>query len=987
MSEQKKIDWESIEKKWISRWDSERLFEAEPDESRKKYFVTVAYPYPNSPQHIGHGRTYTLADAHARFMRMRGYNVLFPMGFHYTGTPILGMSRRVAAGDAELLETFRRIYELDDGVVATFVEPVRIASYFHNEIKQGMKEMGYSIDWRREFTTIDAAYSKFISWQFRTLKKKGLIVQGSHPVGWCPNDQNPVSQHDTMGDVEPDFNEYVLVKFRLEQQGDGNERPRIMPAATLRPETLFGVTNLWVNPHVDYVLARVDKVEEWIVSREAARKLEFLNHKIEIVGTIRGGDIVGKRVINPINSELVQVYPADFVEEESGTGIVMSVPAHAPYDFDALGRLRSDSELRAKYSLGLVAEPVKVIESDSYAGETIPAELAISQAKSAAGDVLEKATTELYSHEFYKGVMNARAGQYAGSLVSEAKVKIKDELISRGSAEIMYELANRPVRCRCGAECVVKILTDQWFLNYGDKEWKSLAHECIGRMDIVPQEIRGEFDYVIDWLKERACARRSGLGTKLPWDPDWIIESLSDSVIYMAYYIIAKYVNAGELASSSLDGLHDSFFDFVMLGSGSLSAVAKENGLPQELVARIRGELKYFYPVDSRHSGRDLVPNHLSFFIFNHVAIFPAEKWPRQIVVNGSVLMDGKKMSKSLGNIIPLRAAIKENGADPIRLAMLVSAELLQDADFSFDALRGIKYKLSGILDLASSVAERNAAEGREEPEDLWLASRLEKHKEETTRSMEKLRVREAIHTILYVLETDLGWYLKRASAKGRNKRDSGMAKILRQYCETQVQMLAPFAPFTADEAWQRMGNSDLVQKSGWPVPEPSRINLVAEEAEFLTQSMISDIQNILRVAKINAKKVVVYVASPWKVKVYVKALGELHAGKMNFGELMKAIIADPETSKAKTDPNLVKKIMDDILAAPVEARERRLKLAGPNQGPFDEAASVLDAASLIGLEAGDASVQVYSEEDAAKYDPKSRAKGARPFKPAIYIE
>src|SRR5919109_5239249 len=218
-----------VDEKWRRRWRELGIFNVDPDLDKKKYFITVAYPYPNSPQHIGHGRTYTLADTHARYMRMKGYNVLFPMGFHYTGTPILAMSRRVAAGDAELMDTFHKIYKLSDDVISTFAEPVKIASYFHNEIKAGMKEMGYSIDWRREFTTIDRMYSKFISWQFRTLRRKGLIVRGSHPVGWCPRDQNPVSQHDTMDDVEPDFNEYTVVKFR---SGDD----LVIPAATLRPE-------------------------------------------------------------------------------------------------------------------------------------------------------------------------------------------------------------------------------------------------------------------------------------------------------------------------------------------------------------------------------------------------------------------------------------------------------------------------------------------------------------------------------------------------------------------------------------------------------------------------------------------------------------------------------------------------------------------------------------------------------------------------------
>src|SRR5579884_130765 len=312
------IDWGSIEKKWVKRWQDAKVFESDPDPARPKYFVTVAYPYPNSPQHIGHGRTYTLADAHARYMRMNGYNVLFPMGFHYTGTPILAMSRRVAEGDKELLETFKKIYRVSDEAISSFVEPVKIASYFHNEIKTGMKEMGYSIDWRREFTTIDPLYSKFISWQFRTLQKKGLIVQGSHPVGWCPRDQSPVSQHDTMGDVEPDFNEYSVIKFELVDTS-GQASTCVLPAATLRPETIFGVTNLWINPDIEYLNVKIDSGETWLVSRDAARKLEFLGRRISVESTIMGKDVVGRQAKNPATSAIIPVLPASFVKADSGT--------------------------------------------------------------------------------------------------------------------------------------------------------------------------------------------------------------------------------------------------------------------------------------------------------------------------------------------------------------------------------------------------------------------------------------------------------------------------------------------------------------------------------------------------------------------------------------------------------------------------------------------------------------------------------------------
>ena len=260
------------------------------------------------------------------------------------------------------------------------------------------------------------------------------------------------------------------------------------------------------------------------------------------------------------------------------------------------------------------------------------------------------------------------------------------------------------------------------------------------------------------------------MGTKLPWDQDWIIESLSDSVIYMAYYILAKYVNDKSIID--VNNLKDSVFDYVLLGRGNIVEVASECNISTALLEQIRQEFTYFYPVDSRHSGRDLVPNHLSFFIFGHVAIFDRENWPKQIVVNGSVLMDGRKMSKSLGNIIPLRDAIKEHSADAIRLAMLISAELLQDADFSFDTVKGIRSKLQDIYDMGiesstdSSQSQIKGAKINEELVDRWLLSRLQRTVADTTMSMDKLRVREAGHNIIYSLDHDLQWYEKRVKAK-----------------------------------------------------------------------------------------------------------------------------------------------------------------------------------------------------------------------------
>ena len=956
------IDWSSMESKWRKIWHDEKYFEADPS-SQKKFFVTVAYPYPNSPQHIGHGRTYTLADVHARFMRMRGYNVLFPMGFHYTGTPILGMAMRVQENDKELIEAFKTLYKVPEKNIKEFSEPVKIADYFHQEIKSGMIEMGFSIDWRREFTTIDPVYNKFIEWQFRKLRSKNLIIQGSHPVGWCPKDQNPVSQHDTLGDVEPSFTEYILIKFRYEKY--------IIPTATLRPETIFGVTNLWINPQVTYKIANVDN-ETWIVSAECARKLEFLDKKVKVVGEIKGSQLVSKKVKIPDRNEEIIIFPASFVKSENGTGIVMSVPAHAPFDYQALEDIKKSSNDQNLASIARSISPISIIQTDGY-GE-IPAKEVTErfQIENQNNPKLEEATKELYAKEFYGGKLKQNTGRFAQKTVAEAKEEVKKWILQSNNADILFELNDGPIHCRCGSECVVKLLNNQWFLDYSNKKWKDDTHYWINEMKILPEEIRGEFNYVVDWLRERACARQHGLGTKLPWDKDWIVESLSDSVIYMAYYILAKYVNGKQLVAENLG---DEFFDYVFLGEGDSKKISSSSKISHDILENIKNEFQYFYPVNARHSGRDLVPNHLTFFVFNHIAIFPKKYWPEEIVVNGSVLMEGKKMSKSMGNIIPLRDAIRTHGADPIRLAILISAELLQDADFNLESVRGIKNKLENILNECSKY--KPAQSDNQEQEDRWLQSRLQQLVLEITSAMEKMRLREALHDVLYEFDSDIQWYLKRVEAKNRKN----VTCTLHEIFSARVSMLSPFAPHIAEEMWNKLGNSGIVSKSLWPSVLENKIDAAALQSENLLKSTLEDIKNILKVTKILPKQIIIYTSDSWKTKAYQKILSSVIKGEMNIGALIKSLIADKDTENVKKDPDFVKKTINDILSEPVESRESKAK-----SGLVEEKKILLEINSLVQKEFG-VEVQVFGESDAQKYDPKNKARTARPFKPAILIE
>ncbi|MFH0748593.1 MAG: leucine--tRNA ligase [Candidatus Bathyarchaeota archaeon] len=970
------LDWRAIEKKWQRRWEEARVFETDPKIECQKLFLTVAYPYPNSPQHVGHGRTFTLTDVYARFKRMQGYNVLFPMAFHYTGTPVLAIAKRITSGDKELINDFVDIYKVPPEVLKTFSDPVKIADYFRNEIKQGMREVGYSIDWRREFTTIDATYSRFIEWQFRKLKSKGLITRGSHPVGWCQNCENPMGQHDTQGDIEPEIGELTVIKFKFGEA--------ILPTGTLRPETIFGVTNIWIRPDREYVKVDVNG-EIWIVSNECVNKLELLERKVIPICKINGKDLVGNYVVNPVTEEKIPIFPASFVDPMNATGVVMSVPAHAPYDYIALEDFKKAELMQHEFGLKpetlMKVKPIALISLDGYSqfpAVDIVARLAV---KKQTDIKLEEATKAIYSQELRHGRMKENTGKYSGLSVADARERIRTELLQSKKAEMMYDLLNRPVYCRCGSEVAVKIFKDQWFIDYSNSEWKTLAHKSLNKMRIFPEELRVEFGNVINWLREKACARKQGLGTKLPWDPQWIIESLSDSVIYMSYYTIAKHIKEHQIDA---DKLNDAVFNYIFLGEGDPSIIAKEKNLNPSLLREMRDEFVYFYPLDNRGSGRDLVPNHLTFFIFNHAAIFPEENWPRQIVVNGSVLMEGKKMSKSFGNIIPLRDALRSYGADPFRLAILATAELLQDADFSNALAKSLREKLERFYSFAMEIidmGERGQGESISTI-DLWLQSRLQQRVMIVTVAIENMRFREAINNSLYMLDQDIQWYLRRSISNGKPK---GIPQILKQVLETRVALLAPFAPHLCEEIWEKLEKPLLVCSSKWPIYDEKKIDVKIIEGEELIKNIRDDIASIIDVTKTAPKKILLYTAAAWKWRIYEKNLKkrenqpELH---LNMRDSMRDVMADSELKTNVENVSVfVQKMVTELNKMPVDVVKKRMII-----GVLDEMDILTDARNFYEREFN--SEIVTQREDAADcYDPKDRTKLAQPYRPAIYIE
>lgn len=844
-----------IERKWQERWEKARIFEANV-EKRPKIFVTFPYPYLNGSVHVGAAFTAFRVDSYARFKRMQGFNVLYPQGFHATGETVLGAIERLKSRDEVQVETFK-LYGATEEDIKNFVEkgPEFTVNFWMKRWIEDLKLAGFSIDWRRSFVTaITPTYSKFIEWQYNTLRKKGYVIKATHPVIWCPRCLSPTGDHDRLvGEGESPI-EYILIKFRL-NSGE------VLPCGTLRPETVFGVTNLWVNPDVEYVKAKFGN-EVWIVSEQSVEKMKDQLRKVESLSKISGKELVGKYAENPKTKEKVIVLPASFVDPEVATGIVMSVPSHAPYDWIGLKDLKEDKETLKKYALEKdveTLEPVSIITTPGF-GEHPAVEvckkMGIKSQKER--EKLEEATNFVYKKEFHQGILKENCGEYSGLKVSECKDKLSKEFLEEGVADTIWETTGKVV-CRCGTKNHVKILENQWFLKYSDEGWKEKVRKCISKMKFYPEEARTQFESTVEWLKDKACTRKKGLGTPLPWDKEWLVETLSDSTIYMAYYTIARIINEKKIKAENLS---DEVFDYIFLGKGDLKDVSKKSGLEKEVIEEMRKEFEYFYPVDLRNSGKDLVPHHLTFYIFHHVAVWEDERyWPKAISVNGYVKAAGSKMSKSKGNIIPLRDLVSSLGSDLVRINLIASNEGLEDADWRDESVASYATRIKFLSRLIDSLSRAKRSEFKKI--DSFITSRMQERIKETTESYEELRFRSAVKSAFFDCINDLKWYVERVGGIENCNRE-----VLRDVLTRTVKLLTPVLPHLCEEFWEKLGNKGFVCVESWPAYDEKKVDKKVVELEESLKNTVEDLKQVLKLAG-KKKNCYLYVVSPEELEYF----------------------------------------------------------------------------------------------------------------------
>jgi leucyl-tRNA synthetase len=952
--------FKEIEEKWQNEWYEARIYEAEVDKEKPKLFITFCFPYVNGHLHVGHAFTSLRNDIYARFKRAQGYNVLFPWAWHWTGEPIAGMAKRIAAKDEIMINLLKRTEKVPDEELVKFTDPLYIANYFTNESRIAIKRLGYSIDWRREFNTTshNKGFSAYVSWQYIKLREKGYVIKGTHPVVWCPRDQSPTGDHDRLQGEGVSPEEIVLIKFKFEDS--------YLVAATLRPETIFGVTNIWVKPDSDLVKINVNG-EKWIVSKETVEKLKGQDFKVEVIEEFKGEKIIGKHAIAPLVNKEIIILPSFFIDPNIGTGIVYSVPSHAPYDYAALRDLKNKPEILQKYGISKEAidkiAPIHIIDTKGYGEHPAVSLIEKMKIKDQTDARLEEATREIYLNEFNKGVMNKLTQEFEGMKVSEAKNKVYEKMLSLGFALKIYDLLS-PVVCRCGTRCIVIILKDQWFLKYSDPEWKEKAKLALSRMRIYPEEARNWFINTIDWLDDKACARKSGLGTPLPWDKEWIIETLSDSTIYMPYYIIAKFVNANAIKA---ENLKKEFFDYVILGEGNVEEVAKQCEISPDLLKKIREEFLYWYPVDLRTSAKELIPNHLTFYIFHHVALLPENLWPKIIAVNGMINIEGKKLSKSKGIVITIKEAIEKYGADPVRFYLASLAEGMEDAEWTSKGMEDAINNLQSFYNLALKIISNEEKEMKSSM-DSWLISSFQRRIKLTTDFLDEFKLRSALVHAFYGVFNDIKWYMKRSETIN--------SKLLKSILRDWLILLSPFIPHICEELWNKLGEKSFIALAKWPSYNPSLIDEVAEAREILITKMYEDISNV-RKLKGKVSKIYIYLPSRKKYELFIKVKEKI-VSKIDRRELIKEIQKEIKDFEEKKIPKMV-----------IEMYEHYFSLEETLRNVIEKAKSIDESVAKElkkMLEKEEITCEIFEEEN-AKYDPLNKAERSLPFKLGFYLE
>ncbi|KAH9929466.1 leucine-tRNA ligase [Fomitopsis serialis] len=844
----------SLEKKYQERWKRERLFEANaptPEETAglsqaeirekfPKWFGNFPYPYMNGSLHLGHAFSISKIEFSAGYHRLLGKRVLFPLGFHCTGMPIKAASDKITREIEMFGPDFSGFKPDDESAAEEVINTSSVTPKSADKAKKGkvaakatglqyqfqiMESMGIPREeipkfadpyyWPKYFPPIcmadNDAFGSRIDW------RRSFITTDANPYYdafrytiYSPKDGQPCMDHDRSEGEALGPQEYTGIRMEVTQWSEAAKaeieskvggRKVFLVAATLRPETMYGQTNCFVGTAIKYGVFAINDQEAYVCTYRAARNMAYqgimtVHGQLTQLAEVEGTALVGTKIKAPFSVyPEVYVLPMENVLATKGTGVVTSVPSDSPDDYTTYMDLRKKAEYYKVDPSWITFEPVPL---------KIRSQKDIKQ--------LAEAKEIAYKEGFYSGTMVI--GEFKGMAVQEAKMKVRDSMIEQGLA-FAYAEPEGMVVSRSSDECVVALM-DQWYLDYGEPTWRAQAEKVLAKMETYHSETRNAFEGVLAWLNKWACARSYGLGSKLPWDPSFLVESLSDSTIYMAYYPIVHFLqgNIDGSKRGTLDIAPEQMTDEVweyLYRNGPWPDPAP---VEKEKIDIMKREYDYFYPFEVRSSGKDLIPNNLTFCLYNHAALFPEDKWPLSMRTNGHLMVNGQKMSKSKGNSMTMRQCVEKFGADAARLCIADAGDGIEDANFDEKTANANILRLHTLMSWCEemTVEQDKLRKGARNYHDRLFEEEIFNLINITKQCFEEMQYKDALKFGFYELQSARDWYREVTGDVGMH------AELLSWWIRVAALMICPIAPHFSEHVWTSvLKEPQSVQLARWP--------------------------------------------------------------------------------------------------------------------------------------------------------------------------
>ena len=763
-----------IESKWQAKWDADQLYRSVIDNSKPKHYALTMLPYPSGDLHIGHWYAMTPSDARARYMRMKGYNVLFPMGFDAFGLP--AENAAIKDGVHPMKRTFQNI----------------------ERMRKQMRSMGAMFDWEREAVSADPSYYKWTEWFFIQLYKAGLAYRKMSAVDWCPKCNTTLAREQVWGDdrhcercgtpvIKKDLDQWFFkatkyadellnfdgidwpqtvktlqtnwidrsegaeVKFNIDDGQwtiDGQQSTvngQSITVFTTRPDTLWGATFMVFSPEhplVEKITTPENKAAVNEYKAQAARQTEIQRGAVDKEKT---GVFTGAYAINPVNQTRIPIWIADYVMMSYGTGAIMAVPAHDERDF----------AFAKKYDLPIV----EVIS---------PAPLQLPPNSGNLGGEKEGGMESAY---IGAGVM-VNSAQFNGTKVNTEKGKKNP-----GIAKVLDWITEQGI----GKESV----------NYRYRDWLISRQRYWGApIPMVNCEIHG-WNPVPD----------EQLPVVLPEDVEWRPTGESPLKLHPTWKNTTCPVCNGPAVRET-----DTMDTFMCSSWYHLRYLSPKYDMGPFDPA----EYDYWMPVDTYTGGIEHATMHLLYTRFFHKALRDAgivegHEPMLQLRNQGMVLgEDGDKMSKSKGNVIAPDVLVEKYGADSVRAYIMFFARWEMGAPWDSQGIEGSVRWVRRVWTLFTDPTPPTTASDETKKN---LRRSVHQTLRKVTRDFENFEFNTIISSLMELMNER--YKAREAGAAGTDEWKEAQ--------EIYLKMMAPVTPHVAEELWAYLGKPYSVHTQQWP--------------------------------------------------------------------------------------------------------------------------------------------------------------------------